>query len=63
MAMADHSKLSGRELLQAMVRGEVRATGQIISSGRRIVVAEARLVDVAERLLAFGTSTLLLTTV
>jgi uncharacterized protein (TIGR00369 family) len=39
--------------------GIVRATGRVISGGRRIIVAEARLEDSAERLLAFGVSTLL----
>jgi uncharacterized protein (TIGR00369 family) len=42
--------------------GVVRATGRVVSGGRRIIVTEARLVDAEDRLLAFGVSTLLLTT-
>jgi acyl-coenzyme A thioesterase PaaI-like protein len=39
----------------------VRATGHVLSSGRRIIASEARLTDLDGNLLAFGTSTLMLT--
>ena len=41
--------------------GPVRATGSVVSASRRLVVAEARLVALNGDLLAYGTSTLLLT--
>jgi acyl-coenzyme A thioesterase PaaI-like protein len=41
--------------------GPVRATGRVISATRRIIVAEARLTASNGDLLAFGTSTLMLT--
>jgi uncharacterized protein (TIGR00369 family) len=41
--------------------GPIRATGQVISAGRRIVLAEARLTDLGGELLAYGTPTLMLT--
>ena len=41
--------------------GTVRATGRVVSAGRRIVVVEARLTAPDSDLLAFGTSTLMLT--
>jgi acyl-coenzyme A thioesterase PaaI-like protein len=37
--------------------GSVRCTGSIVHPGRRVVTTEARLEDVAERLLAHATST------
>ena len=40
--------------------GEVRAVGTLMSMGRRIAYAEARLTDVAGRLLASATSTLMI---
>lgn len=39
--------------------GEVRATGTVISMGRRVAFAEAKLTDADGRLLASATSTLL----
>lgn len=39
--------------------GRVRAEGRVISRGRQIMTAEARLVDAQGRLLAHGTSTLI----
>jgi uncharacterized protein (TIGR00369 family) len=41
--------------------GPIRATGRVVSAGRRVVVAEARLAALNGDLLAYGTSTLLLT--
>jgi uncharacterized protein (TIGR00369 family) len=41
--------------------GPVRATGRVVSASRRIIVAEARLTALNGDLLAFGTSTLMLT--
>lgn len=40
--------------------GEVRCEGTVLSSGRRAAVAQARLTDGRGRLLAFGTSTLMI---
>ena len=40
--------------------GTVRCDGLVVSRGRRIATAEARLVDSAGRLLAHGTSTLMI---
>jgi len=42
--------------------GEVRAVGQVISFGRRVAFAEAKLTDAGGRLLASATSTLLIIT-
>ena len=39
--------------------GRVRAEGRVLGRGRRIVSCEARIVDAAGRLLAHGTSTLM----
>ena len=39
--------------------GRIRCTGSVIHPGRRVVVAEARLEDAEDRLLAHGTSTIL----
>jgi uncharacterized protein (TIGR00369 family) len=39
--------------------GRVRAEGRAVSRGRRIVSCEARIVDAKGRLLAHGTSTLM----
>lgn len=39
--------------------GRVRAEGRIISQGRQVLTAEAKLTDVRGRVLAHGTSTLL----
>lgn len=41
--------------------GRVRAVGSVISFGRRVAFAEAKLLDDANRLLASATSTLLVT--
>jgi uncharacterized protein (TIGR00369 family) len=41
--------------------GTVRATGRVVNASRRIVVAEARLAGANGELLAYGTSTLMLT--
>ena len=41
--------------------GPIRATGRVISAGRRIVLTEGRLEDLNGALLAYGTSTLMLT--
>ncbi|MGY6019424.1 PaaI family thioesterase [Streptomyces spinosirectus] len=40
--------------------GKVRAVGRILSSGRRTALAEAQLLDPADRLLAHATSTCML---
>ncbi|MCI3270545.1 PaaI family thioesterase [Streptomyces cylindrosporus] len=40
--------------------GKVRAVGSVLSSGRRTALAEARLLDEADRLLAHATSTCML---
>ncbi|GAA3189546.1 hotdog fold thioesterase [Streptomyces virens] len=40
--------------------GRVRAIGTVISSGRRTALAQAQLVDAADRLLAYATSSCLL---
>ncbi len=40
--------------------GRVEATGKVLSHGRRAAFAEAKLVDAAGRLLASGTSTLMI---
>lgn len=42
--------------------GPVRAEGRVVSIGRRLAFAEARLVDASDRLYASATSTLLVTT-
>lgn len=39
--------------------GLIRAEGRVISRGRQIITAEARVVDAAGRILAHGTSTLM----
>ena len=39
--------------------GRIRCTGGVIHGGRRVAVTEARLEDADERLLAHGTSTIL----
>jgi uncharacterized protein (TIGR00369 family) len=39
--------------------GRVRAEGRVVSRGRQIMTAEARLLDSQDRLLAHGTSTLI----
>jgi uncharacterized protein (TIGR00369 family) len=39
--------------------GPIRCTGRVIHGGRRVAVTEARLEDADERLLAHGTSTIL----
>jgi uncharacterized protein (TIGR00369 family) len=39
--------------------GDVRATGRVISQGRRLVLASAECKDTSDRLLAFGTGTFL----
>lgn len=39
--------------------GVVRCTGSVIHPGRRVVTTEARIVDAQDRLLAHGTSTIL----
>ncbi|HEX9168281.1 MAG TPA: PaaI family thioesterase [Roseiarcus sp.] len=39
--------------------GRVRAEGRVVGRGRRIISSEARIVDVKGRLLAHGTSTLM----
>jgi uncharacterized protein (TIGR00369 family) len=41
--------------------GPIRATGRVISAGRRIVLCEAQVTDEDDGLLAHGTSTLMLT--
>lgn len=40
--------------------GKVRAEGRVVAGGRRIASAEARIVDRAGRVLAHGTSTLMI---
>ncbi len=40
--------------------GRVRAEGRVISRGRQVVTAEAKVTDTQGRVLAHGTSTLLL---
>lgn len=40
--------------------GRIEATGQVLSHGRRAAFAEAKLVDAGGRLLASGTSTLMI---
>ncbi|MET8326573.1 PaaI family thioesterase [Streptomyces sp. NPDC005181] len=40
--------------------GKIRAVGTVVSSGRRTALAEARLLDEADRLLAHATSTCML---
>ena len=40
--------------------GQIEATGRVLSHGRRAAFAEAKLVDAAGRLLASGSSTLML---
>jgi acyl-coenzyme A thioesterase PaaI-like protein len=37
----------------------VRAEGRVVSRGRQIITAEARILDADKRLLAHGTSTLM----
>ena len=39
--------------------GRVRAEGRVVSRGRQIMTAEARILDAEGRLLAHGTSTLM----
>jgi uncharacterized protein (TIGR00369 family) len=39
--------------------GRVRAEGRVVSRGRQIITAEARILDADKRLLAHGTSTLM----
>jgi uncharacterized protein (TIGR00369 family) len=39
--------------------GRVRAEGRVVSRGRQIMTAEARILDAEKRLLAHGTSTLM----
>lgn len=54
-------KVSYHKLVTAQT-GPVRAEGRIVSMGRRVAFAEAKLFDGADKLLASATSTLLITT-
>lgn len=39
--------------------GRIRAEGRVIAQGRRIITTEARMVDKSDRILAHGTSTIM----
>ncbi len=65
MLDADHAattlelKISYHRAITART-GRIEATGQVLSHGRRAAFAEAKLVDITGRLLASGTSTLMI---
>jgi acyl-coenzyme A thioesterase PaaI-like protein len=50
---------TGLELLQAMLRGELRATASVVHRGRQLATAEGRIVGPDDRLYAHGTTTCL----
>ena len=51
---------SGLDVLRAMAEGRLTATAEVVTRGREIVTAEAKLKDSGGRLFANATSTLMI---